>query len=59
MKPLPNKMVMEWKTWATPRPGLSLDQLVDIMVALGNRVLEIDRGHNRLLVAYEREEHRV
>ena len=34
--------------WATPRPGMSLDALIEHMAEIGNTVLEVDREGNRL-----------
>ena len=38
--------------WATPRPGLTLDGLIEVMAELGNEVIEVDRDNNRLLVVH-------
>lgn len=34
--------------WATPAPGVTLDDLIAEFRALGNEILEVDREHNRL-----------
>lgn len=39
---------IETIVWATPREGLSLDELIEKMPSLGNTVLEIDRPGNRI-----------
>ena len=34
--------------WATPREGMTLDELAERMKFVGNEVVEIDRANNRL-----------
>ena len=51
----PLRLRVEVAIWATPAEGVSLEDLVERMRALGNPVLEIDREANRILVAYEKE----
>lgn len=34
--------------WATPKPGMTLDELIEHMADIGNEVLEVDRVGNRL-----------
>ncbi len=36
--------------WATPRPGLTLDQLEQRMHEIGNTVLQRDTENNQLLI---------
>lgn len=52
---VPLTLRIEMAVWATPAEGVSLEDLVERMRALGNPVLEIDREANRILVAYVKE----
>lgn len=39
--------------WATPRPGLSLAELVAKLAEQGVTVLGVDEAHNRVLLSQE------
>lgn len=39
---------IETIAWATPREGLSLDDLIEKMISLGNPIIEVDRLGNRI-----------
>lgn len=41
--------------WASPREGMSLDELVLRLEKLGNKVVEIDRKNNRVRIAHGKE----
>jgi hypothetical protein len=41
---------LEMKAWASPGPDQTLEQLVERMHELGNKVLEIDEPGNRVLI---------
>lgn len=43
---------IETIVWATPREGLSLEDLIQTMRALGNDVLDVDRDNNCLKVIH-------
>ena len=37
--------------WCTPAEGITLDELIDEMIEIGNKVIKIDRKNNRLGMA--------
>lgn len=43
---------IEVQTWAVPAEGMTLDELVLSLRAVGNPVLEVDRDHNRVLMVH-------
>lgn len=42
---------------ASPREGLSLDELAELLAAAGNRVVRVDRDRNVVVVAHHVEEY--
>lgn len=43
---------VETKIWMSPREGLSMEEAVNNLKALGNQVLEIDYENRQILVSH-------